>query len=181
MFDAVVLAAGALQSTGSPGRVIVLITDGQETTSRSTLRQAIDAAQSSHVIIYPIAIRDTTLPPRLLQALAGGTGGRMFVAGPDQSLAGAYALITARLRRTWEVSYYTAVRPGASIDLQATSPGGGTARTRIPVPASSPTPASSPLPFTELAIAVSALLGLALVSALVRQTIRRAHAGRDLY
>jgi len=181
LFDAVVLASKALQGTGSPGRVIVLITDGQETTSRATIHKAIDAAQTSHVIIYPIAIKDTTFTPGLLRTLAAGTGGKMFVAGPGQSLVGTYALIASQLRRTWELSYYTAVRPGASIDLQASGPNGETARTRIPIPASAPTPASSVLPFTELAIAVCVLLGLAVGAALLRQTIRRFHAGRDPY
>ena len=47
LYDSVVIAAHDLQSQGSAGRVIILITDGQETTSRATLDQAIAAARRS--------------------------------------------------------------------------------------------------------------------------------------
>jgi hypothetical protein len=103
IYDAVALSSAQLRSEGSPGRVIILITDGQDTTSTTTARRAIDAARRAHVTVYPIAIKDATYTPRPLRALADTSGGTMFVAAPGESLAPAYGLISARLQRTWPI------------------------------------------------------------------------------
>jgi VWFA-related protein len=180
MYDALVLASHALQGESSAGRVIVLITDGQETTSKATLRDAVRAARQAQAIVYPIAIKDTTFTPSPLRALAFGTGGEMFVAGPNDSLVGSYGQIASQLRRTWEISYLTAVRPGASIDLTAHEPTGGVARATVPIPASRTRAAQSALPFNELAIALAALFACGAVLGAFRAIRARAGDG-DLY
>jgi VWFA-related protein len=173
MYDAIVLAARTLDAESYAGRVIVLITDGQETTSKATLRQAVDAARRAHAIIYPIAIKDSTYTPAPLHALASDTGGRMTVAAPGRSLAGAYALIAAELRRTWELSYYTAARPGAEVDLAAQTPGGAQTDSNVAIPeATGPPIAGSGLPLSEIAIALAALLVGAIVLGLAARGIR---------
>jgi hypothetical protein len=170
MYDAIVLAAHTLQAESYAGRVIVLITDGQETTSKATLAHAVDAARRAHAIIYPIAIKDSTYTPAPLRALAADTGGSMTVAAPGTSLAGAYALIAAELRRTWELSYYTAARPGARVDLAAQIPGRPHADTKVVIPQSGrPPAASSGLPFAEIAIALAAILVVAVALGAVRR------------
>jgi hypothetical protein len=180
MYDALVLAAHALQGESSAGRVVVLITDGQETTSKATLRDAITAVRQARAIVYPITIKDTTFTPRPLRALALGTGGEMFVAGPNDPLVASYQQIASQLRRTWQISYLTAVRPGASIDLAAHETGGGAARATIPIPASKTQPGQSTLPFDELAIALAAFCACGVLFALYRAIRARAEAG-DLY
>jgi hypothetical protein len=175
MYDAIVLAAHTLQAESYAGRVIVLITDGQETTSKATLAQAADAARRAHAIIYPIAIKDGTYTPGPLRALAADTGGSITVAAPGKSLAGAYALIAAQLRRTWELDYYTAARPGAALDLAAQVPGRPQTDTTVAVPASERLPGGgSGLPFTDFAIALAAIL----VVALGLETVRRKRPAR---
>jgi hypothetical protein len=180
IYDSVVLAARSLEADNSGGRVIILITDGQETTSKASLGKAIEVARRAHVIVYPIAVEDATFMPRPLRALADGTGGRMFVTAPDRSMAGAYDLIASELRRTWQVSYYTAVRPGGSIDLTVQEAAGGRARADVPIPGASANRKSSSLPFVELAIALVTLLGLGLVLGLLR-VVRARSADPELY
>src|SRR5262249_31791353 len=93
MYDAVVLAAGALKHSGPPGRAIILITDGQEATSKATFAQAITAARDARAAIYVVAIEDASFKPRALRALAAGTDGRMLLARPNQPLTGIYATV----------------------------------------------------------------------------------------
>jgi hypothetical protein len=173
MYDAIVLAAHTLDAESYAGRVIALITDGQETTSKDSLRQAVDAARRAHVIIYPIAIKDGTYTPAPLRVLASDTGGRMTVAAPGRSLAGSYALIAAELRRTWELSYYTAARPGADVDLAAQTPGGTQTDTNVAIPvAAQPPAAGSGLPLIDIAIVLAALLVGAIVLGLAARGVR---------
>ncbi len=180
MYDALVRAARALQGVSSAGRVIVLITDGQETTSKATLRYAIAAARQAQAIVYPIAIKDTTFTPQPLRALAIGTGGQMFVAEPNDPLVDSYRQIASQLHRTWRVSYLTAVRPGAAIDLSAHQPGGSVAQATISIPASTTQTGRSTLPFNELAIALAALCTCGVVFGVVRG-VRARSGGNDLY
>jgi len=182
VYDAVTLSAAALRSESSPGRVVILITDGQDTTSKATLRQAIAAARRARVILFPIAIKDASYTPRPLRALAGATGGRMFVAAPGESLMGDYRLIASQLRQTWQISYLTPVRPGGAIRLTAAAPRSGTATATITIPGSARSPTSGgALPFTALAFASAALIVLA-IAAFAAKTIRsRSNFHRDLY
>ena len=59
LYDAVVQASHALSAQGRPGRVLVLVTDGQETTSKASLAQAVRAARAAHVLVYPVAIESS--------------------------------------------------------------------------------------------------------------------------
>jgi len=181
MYDAIVLASKALQTESAPGHVIILVTDGQETTSRATLRQAILAARRAEVIIYSIAIKDSTYTPRPLRALSRQTGGRMFVAGPHEPLTNIYRSISSQLERTWQMSYYTAARPGGWIDLSATTPSGARAETRISIPTTTAPPKSSMLPFEDLALAAAAAFASAVLLVLLRTVRARSTSAHDLY
>ena len=52
------------------------LTDGQEVTSKASLKEAIDAALDAGVAVYPIAIESPSFSPRPLRQLAEATGGR---------------------------------------------------------------------------------------------------------
>lgn len=174
MYDAIVLSAGALEREGLPGRVIILITDGQETTSQATLVQAIAATRHARVAVYVIAIKDATFTPRPLSALAADTGGRMLVARPDERFNRIYNIISAELRHTWQLSYYTAARPGSQVKLTVSLPGGGTATTSVTIPGASSAKSSNGSSFslTEIAMIVAALVVLALGAPSVLRTVR---------
>jgi len=75
LWDAIGSAAGALRAEGLPGRVLILVTDGQETTSKATPADAIRDARNAHVVVYPIAIQSAVFSPAPLRELARQTGG----------------------------------------------------------------------------------------------------------
>jgi VWFA-related protein len=119
LYDAVVLAAHELRSHGLPGRVIILVTDGQETTSEATLTQAITAARKAGAAVYAVAIPSGAFSPRPLQRLAADTGGRYYQAPSTKALRGIYKAIAAELRRVWRLEYPTAARPGDTLRVAA--------------------------------------------------------------
>ena len=112
LYDAVLLAAEELE--GRPGRrVVVLITDGGDTTSYSTYPQALEAAQAADAVIYAL----TVLPVRAdagrntggehaLELLARNTGGVSFVEAGQQELDSAFDEILENLRTQYLIGYY---------------------------------------------------------------------------
>ena len=121
LYDSVVLASQALQGDVRGARVVVLLTDGQEVSSDSSLEQAIAAAREAGVAVYPIGIESPSFRPAPLQQLAAKTGGRYAGAESTGSLGRIYAELAAELRRTWQLSYLTAARPGEKLELAAGS------------------------------------------------------------
>ena len=111
LWDAVALSARALDKTTSGGRVLILLTDGADTTHAS-MEEAIAAAHAAGVAAYPIGIESDQFKPDALQQLARDTGGSYHAANGTASLQGVYGSIRRELARTWRVSYPTAARPG---------------------------------------------------------------------
>jgi VWFA-related protein len=121
--DAVVLAAQSLRAHGLSGRAIILVSDGQETTSRATRQAAIQAARAAGAPIYTIGIPDQTYMPKPLRELAAGTGGRFIAAPSTAALPSIYRAIGAELRRTWRLNFVTAARPGDTLKLEIRTDG----------------------------------------------------------
>ncbi|HET7856149.1 MAG TPA: type II secretion system F family protein [Gaiellaceae bacterium] len=112
LYDALVLSARRLENEALPGRVIIVVTDGNETRSEATLADAIAAANQAHAAVYVVAIESAKFTPEPLKKLAGSTGGTYYGAGSSAALAGVYASIAGELRRTWRLEYATAARAG---------------------------------------------------------------------
>jgi len=128
-----VLAAGQLRKHGHRGRAIILVTDGQETTSKATLARAVHAARTARASVYAIGIADRTFNPRPLLRLTSSTGGKYYRAPSPAALTAIYRRIAAELARTWQLRFVTAARPGDALKLTVTVGGSrGTARTAVP-------------------------------------------------
>ncbi len=69
--------------------------------------------------VYAVAIESNAFTPEPLRKLAAETGGTYYAAASSEALAGVYATIAQELRRTWQVRYFTASRPGESLSLEA--------------------------------------------------------------
>ena len=133
LYDDVVLAAKALSHQSSPARVLLLVTDGNETSSHATLDQAIATARNAHVAIYIVGIESSRFDPSTLKALTRGTGGHYYAASDTSTLGTIYANIADELRRTWQIDYLTAARPGQQFSITAQAPGSGSASTAVSV------------------------------------------------
>jgi tight adherence protein B len=158
LYDSVVLAAQALAADVNPTRVLVLLTDGQEVSSDASLEQAIAAARAADVAVYPIGIESPSFRPRPLQRLAERTGGRYVGAGSTSDLKAIYAALAEELKRTWQLSYVTAARPGDEIEVAVAR---SRASTVIPGVRQAP-PEGSALPDSVFAVgpaAVSLVVG----------------------
>ena len=134
LYDAIVLAASKLDNRAG-GRVLIVLTDGKDVSSRSTIDDAITTARNAGVAVYPIAIAGPEYTPGPLRRLASATGGSFFSASSSGALTDVYSRIARQLSRTWQITYLTSARPGDALKLRVTVPGQGAAARDVQVPA----------------------------------------------
>jgi tight adherence protein B len=150
LYDAVVRSANAISAEELPARVIILLTDGNETKSESTLDDAIAAANDAGAPVYVIGIESSKFNPTPLRQLADETGGNYYGAASSDALADVYSSIAEELRRTWLVEFTSAALPGDRIALRAKSGGQTSAAVETRIPGSTPTPPKAePSPILE--------------------------------
>jgi tight adherence protein B len=136
LYDAVALGSEALGNEAEPGRVLIVLTDGRDTSSTSTLQDAIRSARKAGVAVYTLAIASPDFTSAPLRELARGTGGAYYQAATSEEVAQIYSSIARELRRTWRLSYMTSVRPGKDGKLAASVAGAGSGSASLHVPGS---------------------------------------------
>lgn len=118
LYDAIYLGAQALEKR--PGRkVIVLISDGGDTSSKTDYKEALRAAQISEAMIFSIIMvpieadagRDVGGEHAMIQ-LSEDTGGKYFYASNTAQLDRAFAGIGDELRTQYLLAYYPIQRVG---------------------------------------------------------------------
>lgn len=93
---------------GQRRRAIILLTDGQDTSSRLPRSTAIDQAIESEAVIYAIGIGDKRyegVDKGALRNVAERTGGRAFFPKKEDDLNEAFAQIEQELRSQYLVAY----------------------------------------------------------------------------
>jgi tight adherence protein B len=162
LYDAVVLASQSLANEEYPGRVLVLLTDGRDVSSKVSLTRAIKEARTAGVSVYPIGIVGKGFSPEPLQRLARATGGTYYPAASTGTLRKIYSSIATELSRTWRLSYLTTARPGDTIRLRASVAGVGAATQKLTIPGTADTGAPKPSSLLPAAAYTSSLGTLAL-------------------
>jgi len=97
--DAIGLAVRLFEGSEKQNKVAVLLTDGNDTGSRMPVRRAAEIAGEEGITIHTIAMGDPTtvgeqaLDLEALEAVAGATGGRSFLALDRAQLESVYATL----------------------------------------------------------------------------------------
>ncbi len=116
LYDAIYLGAGALEKRKGR-KVMVLITDGGDTMSKTDYREAVRAAEEAEAIIYSIIVvpieadagRDIGGEHALME-ISRTTGGKHYYANSIASLDRAFAQIGEELRTQYLLAYYPSRR-----------------------------------------------------------------------
>jgi Ca-activated chloride channel homolog len=114
IYDAVLLASHALEKRGEDRRrVIIMVTDAGETTSRSDFDAARKGAVRSGALLYTIVIRPVknesgrnTAGEHALETMTDATGGAMFYPDSPQELDIIFDRIDRELRTQYRLAYY---------------------------------------------------------------------------
>src|SRR5450759_1739095 len=112
LYDAIYFASGRLEDR--EGRhVMVIVTDGGDTTSRKTYHQALEAAQRADAVLYAILVMPITNDAgrniggeNALTTLSAGTGGRGFTPAASAARDRAFEDILRELRTQYLIGYY---------------------------------------------------------------------------
>ena len=112
LYDAVFLASDTL--TNREGRhVMIIVTDGGDTTSYKKYGDALAAAQRSDVVLYPVVVVPIAADAgrnlggeHALATLAASTGGRIFNPQGLSQLDAAFSDILHELRTQYLLGYY---------------------------------------------------------------------------
>lgn len=119
MYNAVYVALRELGALASPPEgqvrrdVVVVLSDGEDTSSLVTFDHLLDAAKRSQTVIYAIglglggtATRRGSVPPQVaLRTLTQETGGRLFLPRDSSALKGIYQSIADELASQYVLGY----------------------------------------------------------------------------
>ena len=109
IYDAVKISCDKLSADAEMGlnrRVLILITDGEDNLSHTTLEQAIDAALQSEVVVFALntSMSPATTDP-LLRKLTENTGGTVLHADGARQLKAAFRKVNEQLRNQYLLGY----------------------------------------------------------------------------
>ncbi|MBI2821151.1 MAG: VWA domain-containing protein [Acidobacteria bacterium] len=109
LYDAVYLAAEDKLKTEAGRKVLLIVSDGEDTSSRINRKEAADAAQKNDVTVFAIGVKSTFRSDfGALQELARETGGRFFNPQNDiREMTDAFHRILGTLKQQYSVSYYS--------------------------------------------------------------------------
>jgi VWFA-related protein len=131
IWDAVFATSEELIGTSAEHtrRAIILLTDGQDTSSRLKMDEAIASAQKADALIYAIGIGDRytfNVNEGALRKIAEKTGGRAYFPEHERDLHNAFAQIQKDLREQYLVAYspLNKARDGSyrKIEIQIVNP-----------------------------------------------------------
>jgi VWFA-related protein len=106
VFDSIYSVASDLLRREAGRRVIILVTDGQDTSSSVKMREAIERTWRSEIIVYSIGIGGPMgVDSGTLKKIAAETGGRAFFPRNEEDLDKAYAQIDEDLRSQYILAY----------------------------------------------------------------------------
>ena len=140
LYDALALALAQLPPAG-PGvrRVVVLLTDGGDTSSTRTLEATVSALADAGVALFAVELRTNESNPEALSRLTAKSG-RVAPASDPAALAGAFDAVARQLVRQYSVTYRSEAHGVAEIDIVLEAQGvRASARSRLELP---PAPAS---------------------------------------
>jgi Ca-activated chloride channel family protein len=133
LYDAIYLVARDLQNRDGR-RVIVVVTDGGDTTSAKRFGDALEAAQVADAVLYAVLVMPITNDAgrnvggeNALAALAAGTAGRVFTPNVGPAVDAAFIDILKELRTQYFLGYYPSGIPASGerfhkVEVKLTNP-----------------------------------------------------------
>lgn len=97
--DSIGLAIKMFADSKAPEKVLVVLTDGNDTASRMPPDRAADIAKQNHIVVHTVGIGDPgasgedKLDTAILQKIANATGGRYFFGQDQAQLSQIYATL----------------------------------------------------------------------------------------
>ncbi|MFN8009178.1 MAG: VWA domain-containing protein [Terriglobia bacterium] len=112
LYDGVFLASEILRSSKGR-RVILVISDGTDTTSHTKFQDCVKKAQNSESVVYSLIVQPIKSEPgrnlageHAMMYLSGRTGGRYFGVSLSDNFRASFETISQELRTQYVIGYY---------------------------------------------------------------------------
>lgn len=179
IYDAAAVGLRVLHDAGIDAGTLVVLSDGADTGSRTSLDKVVAAAAAAHVHVFTVGLRSTAYDPSSLEQLATRLNGAYTEANSSGALAPILASLGEQLAGEYLITYRSIADPDQAVRVDVQVVGLGRAATRYTTP-SLPTIAIGPhhtsaaarfwqSPFSMLLIA---LLSAGLVAATLIMILR---------
>jgi tight adherence protein B len=117
MFDAIEEVVSVIRTEQLQYSAIVLLSDGQELGSSSTLEAATAAAREAGVRIFSVALMSRFFDSSTLKSLASRTGGEYFEASSPNALVGIYRRLGTQLANEYLLQYKSFAGPDELVSV----------------------------------------------------------------
>ncbi|MGD1212013.1 MAG: VWA domain-containing protein [Candidatus Acidiferrales bacterium] len=110
LYDAIYLACHDELGSEAGRKAVVILSDAEDTGSRLSLEEAVEAAQRADAVIHVILISDygetSGVGPGVASKMSGETGGRVINVRNEKGLEKAFDVISEELRSQYVLGYY---------------------------------------------------------------------------
>lgn len=111
LYDALYVAAEKLTGAKIPRKIIVLLTDGEDTKSVKKVVDGVQSATQGGIVVFTVGI-GSSINRTDLDLVAGQTGGTSIYSPSSAVVAQAFQSIAQKLRSYYVLSYTTPLREG---------------------------------------------------------------------
>lgn len=178
IFDGIDTSLAALRRARISSGAIVLLTDGTDVGSRTTLSSAEKHARAQHVRIFTVGLRSSSFDPGTLRRLAQFTNGSYTEATSLGALAPIYASLSSRLANEYLLQYSSPSSENKHVVVRVSIAGKGTQSTSYVSPKQSGLPPYHEPFLTRFFLSSGSLLLLALAIAGIAAYVVRKVAAR---
>jgi Ca-activated chloride channel homolog len=137
LYDGIAVALEHLKQSQLDRKALIVVSDGGDNASRHSLRQVLDMAESSNVVIYTIGLFDESEAgqnPGVLRRLAKVTGGKAYLPGAVSDVVNVSRQIAGDVRHQYTLGYVPATSSRGqkyhTIRVMVQAPGEGRLRIR---------------------------------------------------
>ncbi|MFP5316921.1 MAG: type II secretion system F family protein [Acidimicrobiia bacterium] len=135
LYDALATGLGQLSTGGGTRRFVVLLSDGGDTASATSLDAVAASLASARVPVFTVELRTAESNAAVLGRLASATGGQAVSAAAPTALAGVFDGIAKQLVRQYALSWRTTAGGAAGVDVVVESGGvRASARAQLSLP-----------------------------------------------
>jgi len=128
LYDGVAVGVDLFSVSAAPRRAIVVLSDGRDTVSATSLDTVVEAARSARAPIYAVGIQSSDYQAKPLQTMASTTGGRLTSARDSSTLGTIFGALATELNRPYSVTYTSTEPDTPDLEIRVEIDG-----TRVPL------------------------------------------------
>lgn len=123
IYDALAAAVAQVRGSALGAARIVLLSDGDDVGSATTLDSALQQLEEQNIRVYSVGIESPAFIPDDLEKIADETGGEYASAASPEELTAVYEELGFRLGNEYLVSYRSPASPDQEVDVSITVDG----------------------------------------------------------